>query len=209
VVALTPQAEYDQRLARWLAAETQEDRGYTRVSDLRLLVAIGAAILAYLVFGPVVVSAYWLLLPLIAFVALMLLHIRIDKRRRFAQRGVRYYRQGLARISDKWAGTANAGDRYADSNHPYANDLDLFGRGSLFELVSTARTEQGESTLASWLTAPAPSEEARRRQDAVRELTPNLDLREMLMLLGEEIRSEANTESLTAWAGAPDVAYFR
>ena len=43
------------------------------------------------------------------------------------------------------------GLEYLDLEHPYAADLDLFGEGSLFERLCTARTRAGEETLASWL----------------------------------------------------------
>ena len=46
-------------------------------------------------------------------------------------------------------GTGEPGDRFRDDHHVYANDLDLFGRGSLFELLSLARTRTGEETLAT------------------------------------------------------------
>ena len=209
MAALTPQAEYEARLAKWREAKGREEKAYTRVADLRLVVAIAGAILLYLVFGPVVVSSLWLLAPLAAFVILMFLHIRIDRRLRFSQRGIRYYEQGLNRLSDQWAGKGNSGDRFNDVSHPYASDLDLFGRGSLFELISTARTSPGEAVLASWLKSPASSIEARHRQESVRELTLNVDLREELMLLGGEIRAEVHTESLAAWASEPPVAYFK
>ena len=122
---------------------------------MRLAVAIGAAVLAYLALGPVIVSPFWLIAPAVLFVGLMVLHLRIDKRRQFAGRAVRYYELGLKRLSDQWSGSGNPGDAFADANHPYASDLDLFGRGSLFELISTARTYEGEATLASWLKYPA------------------------------------------------------
>lgn len=175
---------------------------------MRLFVAIAAAVLAYLAFGPVIVSAFWLIVPAVLFVGLMVLHLRIDKRRQFAGRAVRYYEQGLKRLSDQWAGSGNSGDAFADAGHPYASDLDLFGRGSLFELISTARTYEGEATLAAWLKYPASREEGRLRQGAVRELAPNVDQRETLMLLGEEIRSEVQAKPLADWAAAPPTPYF-
>jgi hypothetical protein len=203
-----PRDEYEQRLARWRAEAGREDKLYTRLSDVRLLVAVAGAVLAYLAFGPVVVSALWLIAPAILFVGLMIAHLRIDKRRQFARRALRYYEQGLKRLSDEWAGSGSSGDAFADPNHPYASDLDLFGRGSLFELISTARTYEGEATLAAWLKYPATRDEAALRQQAVRELSPNVDQRETLMLLGEEIRSEVQAKPLADWAAAPVVTYF-
>ena len=87
--------------------------------------------------------------------------------------------------------------------HPYAADLDLFGKGSLFELISTARTHVGEDTLARWLLAPAAPEEIRARQNAIDELRPRLDLREDLAIFGEEARTGVDPVSLAAWGEAP------
>ena len=91
----------------------------------------------------------------------------------------------------------------------YAEDLDLFGKGSLFELISSARTEAGERTLAGWLLAPAPLAEALSRQTAVEELTSRLDLREDIALLGEDVRSGVHGEQLGAWGEAPPIRFHR
>ena len=68
------------------------------------------------------------------------------------------------------AGTGEPGDRFRDDQHLYANDLDIFGSGSLFELLSIARTRAGEDALAAWLTAPAAPQEIAARQAAIAEL---------------------------------------
>src|SRR5262249_24670276 len=117
------------------------------------------------------------------------------------ERAVRFYERGIARLEDHWSGGGEAGERFADKSHPYSEDLDLFGKGSLFELLSTARTNAGEERLASWLLAPAPIPEIRARQQSVGELRPRLDLREDVALLGDEVNAGAHPEELTAWAG--------
>ncbi|MGH9801592.1 MAG: MutS-related protein, partial [Blastocatellia bacterium] len=94
---------------------------------------------------------------------------------------------------------------FADKSHLYAEDLDLFGRGSLFELLSTARTQAGEAKLAAWLKAPAEIAEIRARQAAVEELRSRLDLREELTLLGAEVRAGVHTEEVEAWGKAGQV----
>jgi hypothetical protein len=66
--------------------------------------------------------------------------------------------RGLARIEDRWSGTGATGDRFRDPKHVYADDLDLFGRGCLFELLSTARMPMGENRLAEWLRSPSPAQ---------------------------------------------------
>ena len=62
------------------------------------------------------------------------------------------------------------------SEHVYADDLDLFGRGCLFELLSTARLPMGENQLAAWLQTPRTRSEILERQKLVAELRDKLDL---------------------------------
>ena len=90
-----------------------------------------------------------------------------------------------------------------DLNHPYAADLDLFGAGSLFERLCTARTRAGEEAIASWLLAPAPLDTLAERHEAIGELRPRLDLREDLELLGTDVRSGIDPEALARWGRAP------
>jgi hypothetical protein len=141
--------------------------------------------------------------PLVIFVALLIAHDRVIRSRQSADRAVAFYQRGIARIEYCFAGTGSAGDAYRDSEHPYAEDLDLFGAGSLFELLSTARTREGEDTLAEWLKSPAEPGTVLARQEAVRKLRPALDLREDIALLGDDVRAGLHAEPVTAWARAP------
>src|SRR5690606_34251317 len=93
---------------------------------------------------------------------------------------------------------------YRDPQHPYAEDLDLFGSGSLFELLCRARTRAGEDALAAWLCGPAAPEVVRARQEAARELRDALDLREELALTGARVAAGLHADALARWGeGAP------
>ena len=115
-----------------------------------------------------------------------------DQGARRAERIAKLYEDGIARSEDRWPETDGRSQRFADEGHLYAADLDLFGAGSLFERLSVARTAMGEETLAAWLKGPAAVEVVRRRQEAVRDLGPRLDLREDMGVLGMDIRAEVN-----------------
>ncbi len=170
---------------------------------------VGIVRLALLFLGLVVVwlvingqPIWWLVAPAVAFIALAVVQAGITQARRRYERAAVLYDQGLARLDDRWAGKGATGERFLDAAHPYAEDLDLFGHGSLFELLSTARTRVGEETLARWLLTPAAPDVVRARQPAVVELRPRLDLREDLALLGEGVRSGEDAHALAAWAAA-------
>ena len=200
-----PSSEYAERLAARRAWVSRQHRLHIRAGNARLLVALAAAWLAWAAFFKDSLSGWWLAAPLAAFLALLLFHDRILRDRELAERAVRYYERGLARIEDRWAGTGEPGDRFHDPAHPYAEDLDLFGKGGLFELLSTARTRAGEDTLARWLLQSAPPEIVLERQAAVAELRSKLDLREDLALLGEDVRASGDPKALIAWAESPPV----
>jgi hypothetical protein len=130
-------------------------------------------------------------------------HAAVIQTREAASRAIAFYERGLARLEDRWQGGGESGDRFRNPEHPYAEDLDLFGTGSLFELLAVARTRAGEESLAGWLLAPTPVEEIVARQEAVRELAPMLDFREAIALAGTDVRAAVMREALAAWAVAP------
>lgn len=143
---------------------------------------------------------------------LLLLIVIHPSRERALQRTLRakaFYERARARVENRWAGSGAQGEAWRDPNHVYADDLDLFGRGSLFELLCTARTATGERTLANWLLAPGEHEQVIERQAAVRELAVRLDLREDLAVLGDDIRSALDNRRLAAWGARPPVGFFK
>ncbi|MBF8301345.1 MAG: 2 protein, partial [Acidobacteria bacterium] len=198
-----PGDEYRARLASRQAACRSLARRDRLLSHARLVTFLaGAALVAIWWRGAA--AAWWLALPGIAFAVLMHRHDRVIRAHANAQRSILFYERGLGRIEDRWAGTGEPGERFRDEHHLYANDLDLFGRGSLFELLSIARTRAGEERLAEWLKQPASVDEVRARQDAVAELTPALDLREAVALAGADVRAGVDSDALVIWAeGAP------
>ncbi len=202
-----PETEYHHRLEVLrgeLSRLQQQDKlvGYTKLS---VLIAGLAAVVGIVTSSRI--SLYWIFLPVAAFVFLAVLHERVIRAIERNARATLFYKRGLARIHDEWAGTGVTGERFASESHPYARDLDLFGNGGMFQLLCDARTGAGEETLANWLLAPASPEEVRARHAAIADLRNRLDLREDLAVLGEHVRAEMSPERFVAWAeGQPLVA---
>jgi len=194
-----PITEYGSRLRDRRERTARLRKREDLLSNLRLAFAAVALAIAL---TPGVAWA-WLAIPVLAFAALVVKHEKTVRRRELSVRAERFYERGIARLTDEWPGTGVAGEGYLDPSHPYSEDLDVFGEGSLFELLSTARTRPGEDALAAWLSAPAGIEEVRERQEAVRELRDRMDLREEIALLGEDVRAGIDEKTLAAWGGAP------
>jgi hypothetical protein len=191
-------SEYERRLTARREAAARHAKAFETIGNWRLFVVVAGAAMTWLNF--------WLLpLPVAVFIGLIVYHERVVRSLDCEKRAIAFYERGIARLDDRWAGSGETGDRFRDPAHPYADDLDLFGNGSLFQLLNAARTGAGEAMLANWLMAPADDLTAMQRQGAIDDLRPRLDLREDLALLGEDIRAEVHPDALAEWGAAEPV----
>jgi len=199
-----PRDDYRQRLssrARAAARHARRERGIRWFKR-----ALLGSVIGYVVFDPTESSA---LVPLAVFlVPLTLVHELVIRAWRRTAIAADYYQAALARLDHRWIGVGPSGVRYRDAAHLYADDLDLFGRGSLFQLLCTARTRVGQDMLAAWLLAPADAQTVRARQAAIVELRDDVDLRETLAVLADDVR-RLDAAALRAWAEAPAILSSR
>jgi hypothetical protein len=152
-------------------------------------------------------------IPIALFIVLGVWQGRVSRQLGRARRAEEIYRLGIARIEDRWVGlelreipeglSADMREKLASSL--YAGDLDIVGRGGLFELLCRARTRMGEDLLLTWLLEPAEVPEIVRRQAAVEELRWRVDLRERMGVAGEAAAVGVQAEVLAKWASAEDV----
>lgn len=203
-----PRAEYTRRLAareRTVARAAALER---RIANLRLALFVGAGLALWLARGrlsaPVLLAGFGA-----PFAALVIFHGRLKARLARARRGEAFYRDALDRLDDRFAGRGVPGEEWADPEHPYATHLDVFGEGSLYELLCGARTAGGRETLAHWLLEPAAATEIAARQVAVRELAGHLDLREDLGTFEERVLAAFASRELVAWATGPPILASR
>src|ERR1700689_1643761 len=194
--------EYKQRFKDRESGVARHQQIHIRLGYVRLSLALGAAGIAWESLWRHALSPWWIGVPPILFVLIAAIHARTLRSRELARRGASLYQKGLARIEDRWAGAGQTGERFNDPHHVYAADLDLFGRGGLFELLSTARTRMGEETLAAWLLSPSAVDQIEERHAAIAELRDQLDLREDLAILGEDASVGVFPEGLLHWAEA-------
>ncbi len=100
---------------------------------------------------------------------------------------------------------SETGEQFAEPNHFYTSDLDIFGKQSLFKLLNRTHTYTGASTLANWLKYPANKSEIENRQQAIEELSVKIDFRQELeasAFLIEEVAEP--THKLLSWSHSPE-----
>jgi hypothetical protein len=174
-----------------------------RISAARGIVFLFGIALLIALFNTSVAAAWWLSVPAVFFVGLVIWHARVTAQLEQARATAAYFERAIARLEDNWSGTGADGARYADPQHPYSGDLDVFGRGSLFQLICRARTRLGEDMLASWLSRPADRATIGVRQLAIDELRSHLDMRENLALLQSEVHDDLDQTHLLHWSNEP------
>jgi len=198
-----PESEYRGRLQILRETEARYKQSAAKLGPATLFFLAVSVVSAGWILTTRISAIYWVLLPLSLLILFAITHERVIRAIREYSRKIAFYERCLARIGNMWTGTGETGDRFSDPSHPYARDLDIFGVGSLFELLCTARTRAGEEILAKWLLAPAPPDEVRLRNAAVSELRTRLDLREDLAVLGKDFRSGVQPEALATWGETP------
>ena len=181
-----PRAIYADREAE---ASASADRWRTRfdtVARLRMGVslALAAVVVAYLT----VPGAQMLLIAvsvvlIVGFIVLVVRHARISRQEIWYRELAQVALEARHRRLRRWGEFADPGAE-PPPDHPYADDLDVFGHASLHVLLGTTSTRPGADMLTDWLLAPAPPETVRRRQSAVQELAPAIDFRDELQAMG-------------------------
>jgi hypothetical protein len=114
-----------------------------------------------------------------------------------------FYEKGCRRLQNTWAGSGETGIEFLPASHPYVNDLNVLGEGSLFELLCTCRTRVGQRALAHYLLGPISIHQSLRRQQAIQELKENTILREQIAVLGKFEFQQASWETITNWLQRP------
>lgn len=187
-------------------ARRLDDRG-ALLANGRGITFIGALVLAGLtLFHRLPPWGWWAAgASLLAYVVLAWIHSRVLGDEARAQAKSALNARGMARLEGRWHEFPQKGEGFLVPEHLYATDLDVFGQGSLFQLIDETATRAGEERLASWLSGPASPEEVRARQEAVRELAPLLDFRQALLVESRlAAREKIDPRRFVAWAeGGP------
>jgi hypothetical protein len=193
-----PFSIYETRLAI-RRAEIKTLRARERaISIARIVLFAAAAIIAFVHFSA------WIVIPIVGFVALMVAHDRTITRRRRAEGAARFCERGMERLNGEWQGNGVAGSGYAGEHHPFAADLDVFGKGSLYEWLCLAASSEGRAMLANWLLNPGgvTAAEVLERQAAVDELRGHIELRERIAIIAGEIAHDVEAAKLDEWSRA-------
>ncbi len=139
----------------------------------RLLVIVSGAILLFQV-----VQTEDVLLTLCSFIATVLLFLTLvlfqsktTAKKIAIERFLGINKNELAVAEDIKQNVYDSGQANIDDQHIYTSDLDIFGKGSIYQMINRCSTLNGNKLLATWLSEPAAKIEIENRQLFVQELS--------------------------------------
>lgn len=195
-----------------LAARREElaalERRAGAIASARLFVFVAAVLLVGAIAWVHLPSQSWLgvVALVVGFAVLVVVHARVHAKKDEKLAAVRFHERALARMAGKWRAFLSTGERWAVDTHPYAGDLDVFGRSSLFQLLDATSTRYGEEVLARWLSGDDAGADfyatIAKRQHAVRDLSGRMKLREELAVVGSLLdEGKPDPRPFVMWAG--------
>lgn len=210
---IEPTKQYEKRKIYYAQRLENLSQTINRLGNVRLvtfLAGSGLALFFYLKHSASL-SISLAILTVLSFAALVIWHQALRKRQRYLQALLQTYGQALSRLNGEWKAFEDSGEEFKDPAHPFSDDLDLFGVGSLFQWINTAKTFRGRETLKGWLSEPpADPGTIQHRQESIQELAKNLAWRQRFLAEASMTKQLLSSpKSLIEWGKTLDSNYRR
>ncbi len=201
-----PAAHYHRRLTLHQNALERVQRNSRLVSRLRLLSVLSALVLAIYAFRS---GALWqwiaAMVCAIAFLILVRIYTQMENQLHLLQLRIGLLKDELEGLGGNYSGFPK-GEAYIDTAHPYSFDLDLFGAGSIYQMLCRSVTHNGAQALASMLQTPKLNEGSMLEQQAmIQELSANPEFPEDFRAEGMMTSEEASDyQQVLSWLSGTD-----
>ena len=195
-----------QQIIQETEQQLQKARKRIRYISLLRLILFVEAVASAIIFW----SDGWLklivftVIPIIAFIWLVQSHNRWFYWKDYLKKKIEINQQELRALQYDFSDFDN-GKEYIDPSHLYTFDLDIFGEHSLFQYINRTSTPIGKQRLANWFNAHLEEKEAiEQRQEAIRELSSELEFRQQFRLLGLLYKGKpSDTSEIKEWVNSP------
>jgi hypothetical protein len=208
---------YEKRKKKYTFLLKKQTEAVNFISALRFIVfAAGLGFSMYFFISKrALYGSILLILSLVAFIILIIKHSKVINLKNLTKKVLDINDEAIKRKDGLWREFQDTGEEFKNEEHSYCDDLDVFGKSSLFQWINTAQTSAGRKKLAEYLTYPKLDVEFLiKKQQAVLELAKYTGWRQRFQ--AEAIKSfKENRENndLILWAkkssGKVDKVYFR
>lgn len=197
------ESQYLKRKSCYETLLKKQTQSINFISVLRLIVF--AAAVGFGIFSYIIKKYYFCILIIIGFGILFIIllnkHSRLRYNKKCSTLICEINENSLKRLKGEWKSFEDAGADFLNDDHNYSKDLDIFGKGSLFQYINTASTYLGREKVKYILTAPNYTiGEIYDRQETVKELSDNLGWRQRFMAEGKiATEKKKDPEPLFKW----------
>lgn len=197
---------YNYRIEQYTKEINKLDKSFTVLALFRAIVFFIVLIGSYYIMKniDVIYGIIFAVISMGLFIYLIFLCNEIKHKINRANEYIKINRNGLLRIDGKWKDFEDTGNEYLDVNNSYINDLDIFGKGSLFQLINNCKSKFGRKILVNNLKLINKTniDELKLKQDSIKELAEKPDFRQNLMVEGTLKKAGVRDVSdLILWAG--------
>ncbi len=201
----TPQQFYQGRVEALQQRLDQINQQSLTISRFRALTFVPALILGILGCFNGGYVGWWYIAPaavlFAGFIALVKVYEDLQQLATAQQHRLGMNQTQLARLERDWQAISYHRIEIPKAHRTLSNDLNLFGRTSVFQLLSMAHTPVGREILRDWILEPATPEEIAARQEAAAILSHDTEFRDELDLRGRQLGSgQSGTQSFVDWA---------
>jgi DNA mismatch repair ATPase MutS len=196
---------YQTNILKYKALITALEKDSSTLSTLRLVAFIFSFIIITILANERQFIPTLLIVPLCVggFLALIKRHSKVDHLKQYNSFLKEINEAEVLRQDNKLSGFPT-GESFLTRNHSYVSDLDVFGSHSLFAMINRTTTKSGNERLAEWLSEPANNDVILERQQAVQELSPNVEWRQHFQASGMDfIHTKNDFDKLIAWVEKP------
>ncbi|WP_195262720.1 MULTISPECIES: MutS family DNA mismatch repair protein [unclassified Clostridium] len=175
---------YESKISKYEEKIKDLNKVITKLSTLRLIIVIMAILSAYYFYKRE--SIVLLILSIVMFTAIFIVVAYYHNKKIQEKKEYKVYininSNGIARIKGTFKEKEDKGEEFLRDEHPFASDLDIFGRNSLFQMINSTKTKFGRNKLSQMLNLKTiPNrEEILKKQEAINELGEKVEWRQRL-----------------------------
>ncbi|MDV3425840.1 MAG: DNA repair protein [Bacillota bacterium] len=200
----SPYNKYTERLRIYKNLINEQSKSIKIIEYLRFFTfLIGLSITIYTFF----IKSYFIgmgifIVSLAVFIYLVTEHNKAVNKRKYAAALKDINEKSLKRLNGEWKDFKDEGAEFKDSSHNYSDDLDIFGKGSLFQWINSTRTFIGREKLKERLRSPlSNTSDIKMTQQSLQELAADLEWRQQFEAEGMVIPGQSiNLKELYNWA---------
>ncbi|WP_454053735.1 MutS-related protein [Clostridium sp. Marseille-Q7071] len=206
--------KYERRVAAFEHLEKRQYKLMNFISTLRVVLVIISLLVFFLLYRKEIytLSSLTFIAFLIAFFVLGSVHKNLEMKKTLTTAIKNINKNSIDRVSGKWKHFSDTGEDLAIKNHNYAMDLDILGKGSLFQMINCCNSFLGRRRLKAILCGEVDFsiEEIYERQVAIEELASNLCFMQRFVSEGEKAKDEFKDPSkLIAWGSSYNKTYLK